>query len=286
MLRCDPAEPEDEICDALDNDCDGETDEGAPGDGEPCDTGELGVCAAGIGDCTLGVFTCVQREQPADEECCGLDDDCDGETDEGSPGDGEECDTGQDGVCAPGVGRCVRGVLLCDRLVEPSEEVCDGLDNDCNDEVDDDAAEHDEPCELEQPEGECAFGRGRCEDGELYCDVYEPVPEVCDWLDNDCDGLVDEDDGQGDCIDEDRFWRCADLDGPHEVWKMEPHPDNVGLTCGDLCREVGAPGCVGRTGNSNDARNCNSGSGHDPVARNCNTANRNGYWEWCYCMPR
>ncbi len=53
--ECGP-DPE-EVCNGEDDDCDGQTDEGAPGDGEPCDTGEPGVCASGIGDCTAGVFT-------------------------------------------------------------------------------------------------------------------------------------------------------------------------------------------------------------------------------------
>ncbi len=207
VLHCDPAEPQEEECNALDDDCDGETDEGAPGDDEPCDTGEPGVCAAGIGDCTLGVFSCVQQERPSDEECDGRDNDCDGDVDEGSPGDGEFCETGEDGVCAPGTGRCLRGVFSCVRDVEPSAELCDGLDNDCDGDADEGPPQHDQPCELEEPAA-CAFGRSRCEDGVLHCDAFEPAPEECDGLDNDCDGEIDENDGQGECVRPD-VMRCG-----------------------------------------------------------------------------
>ena len=199
VLRCDPSSPREEACNGLDDNCDGEVDEDAPGDGEPCDTGELGVCAAGLGDCTVGVFTCVRHDAPSVEACNGLDDDCDGAVDEGSPGDGEPCDTGQEGVCAGGVGACQAGVFSCARLVEPGAERCDLLDNDCDGQADEGPPEHGLVCQLDVPVGACLFGVSRCEDGVVHCDAFEPAAEECDGRDNDCDGEVDEDDGQGEC---------------------------------------------------------------------------------------
>jgi hypothetical protein len=74
-----------EVCDALDNDCDGAPDEGF-GLGGVCPA--AGQCAAGVLECTAaGATLCstypgASRDQSQSETCNGLDDDCDGEVDE------------------------------------------------------------------------------------------------------------------------------------------------------------------------------------------------------------
>jgi hypothetical protein len=93
------------------------------------------------------------------ERCDGLDNDGDDKIDEDWPELGEGCG-GRDGVgeCVQGQYVCTedgRGVV-CEGAVGPSDEVCDGKDNDC-DGVQDNGPE-----------------------------------ETCDGEDNDCDGLVDE----------------------------------------------------------------------------------------------
>ncbi len=65
------------------------------GGGERCDTGMLGICAEGATDCTTSGTTCRVTVLPRTEACNGLDDDCNGTTDEGDLCTvGDVCDRG------------------------------------------------------------------------------------------------------------------------------------------------------------------------------------------------
>ncbi|MCB9552692.1 MAG: hypothetical protein H6705_12600 [Myxococcales bacterium] len=199
-VRCsaDPGRAESERCNERDDDCDGSTDEGF-GVGERCEVG-TGACASSTlttcnpaGD---GVRCTAVAGQPSVEDCNGIDDDCDGDTDEGADGAQLLRACGTDvGVCRPGVERCVDGFWgACEGGVRPAaREACDNLDNDCDGAVDG----HTEPCGSEV--GTCRLGTRACAAGVWSAcnNSIEPTPERCDGLDNDCDGTVDEADGSG-----------------------------------------------------------------------------------------
>ena len=152
-----------EICSGVDDDCDGLTDGDDPDVAVPdpiaCDL-QAGVCEGAVRagpDCLAGEWlACTTAtyvlwheayEPDLELKCDGLDNDCDGLTDEDfaltlpdgtelmSPG--EACGVG---VCADGVTACSEegDGLICSSEAAASEEICDGLDNDCDGYTDDD----------------------------------------------------------------------------------------------------------------------------------------------------
>jgi MYXO-CTERM domain-containing protein len=93
------------------------TGEGACGKGQT----EEQVC----GDCGKHTRTCSDSCQWGDFGACS------------GPDPGDACETGQPGVCATGVRKCVDGNAKCQPATPPTPEICDKLDNDCNGKVDD-----------------------------------------------------------------------------------------------------------------------------------------------------
>ncbi len=202
-------EPEDEFCDQLDNDCDGETD-------ESFNLGE--ECYSGLGECRRqGIYVCSddgleavcssQPGQPLAERCDGLDNDCDGMTDENFAL-GQRCYIGRGECRREGQRACSPQLsVFCDAgLVEPPEDPessCDGLDNDCDGETDEDLllryrqdADGDgfgnpDVMIWECPPGSEGYVRNwfDCDDGNEH--IHPGAEELCDGVDNDCGGVVD-----------------------------------------------------------------------------------------------
>ncbi|MBM74143.1 MAG: hypothetical protein CMK59_01975, partial [Proteobacteria bacterium] len=217
-----------EICDSLDNDCDGTTDEGVDfsfyldqdGDGFGIGTDVITGCEQPQGR-VLNGEDCVDNNADinpdAIETCDELDNDCDGVIDDGvkipfypdDDGDGFGVNTYFVLDCEVPNGFSENDDDCDDVLPEfypGATELCDGLDNDCDGDADEglnsiyytdadgdgfgDPAEAVETCELS---GDLVDNNDDCDDTPISGPNNFPGQnETCDGRDNDCNGKVDE----------------------------------------------------------------------------------------------
>ena len=245
-----------ETCDGVDEDCDGDTDEDASdadtfyvdtdGDGFGSSAFSLDACDTPSGfvdnteDCNDGD---PSVNPDAAETCDGVDEDCDGTTDEdptdpdtfyvdsdsdgygdpdntaegceapsGTVDNSEDCDDA-DGSIHPGAGE------TCDA----GDEDCDGLEGEDDPDlsgsvptwyIDHDGDGHGsadytvEACD--QPSGYVATGED-CDDLDASASPSEA--EVCDGVDNDCNGTTDDDDPGLDATSASTWYADDDGDG-------------------------------------------------------------------------
>lgn len=80
--------------------------------GADCMTGQLGACAAGKIACSGGSLVCTQNQAPAAEICDSVDNNCNGQVDEGNPGGGVACNPNGN-VCQNGTTSCSAGAPVC-----------------------------------------------------------------------------------------------------------------------------------------------------------------------------
>jgi hypothetical protein len=245
---CDDTDPTsypsaEEVCDGVDNDCNGEIDEEIGQDFfidddqdgfgdetqlvEACDL-QVGLSAIG-GDCDDG----NPSVYPTSEEICDeTDNNCNGDVDEGvaelfyadfdEDGHGDP-DTTSEACSAPeGYLEDASDCDDTDTLVHPgADEYCDGADNDCDGTVDEDFSadallfyEDNDGDGYGNPESilsACAQPDGYvsdssdCEDNSNH--IHPFATETCNALDDDCNGLIDEEGASG------AFTYYADYDG-------------------------------------------------------------------------
>ena len=219
----------------------------------------FGKCE-GVKTCTKAGLSECSASPPSTEKCDGVDNDCDGLTDEDVPAMPCE-ETNEFGTCE-GTATCKGGELVCNAK-EASVDICDSVDNDCDGKVDEDFPDTDDDgkadcldtdddndeildtddnCPLAANPGQEDFDLDQkgdaCDqddDNDLVKDesdcepfndkAYPGALEVCDGVDNNCDGVVDE------------GFKDLDLDGLADC--IDPDDDNDNVPDGlDNCPTV------------------------------------------------
>ncbi len=294
---CDAPAAVAEVCDGLDNDCDGTADDGL---GPGCACGD-DACDAAAGedprscprDCAAcGDGVCSPGENPGacPEDCCGgvrgagcgdgvcLGYGC-GESPEACPADcgsacgNGSCDKGENPVsCAEDCRRSVCGNSVC----EPTDGGPEACPSDCA------AACGNCVCEGGEDFQACPIDCGSCGDGVCSACGHlleprrcpadcggEPSPETCNGVDDDADGTVDEEScDDGDPCTRDRCMPDASCDH----W---PAGDGSRCDDGDPCTTLDrcvSGSCAGDpVGDCDDGNPCTS-DGCDPETGAC--ANR------------
>jgi Cys-rich repeat protein len=209
--------PEAEVCDGLDNDCDGIVDEGcqtpctSDADCAPMEACINGVCIVYCGcasdaDCPVGFYCeecmCMPEDCP-DEDMDGFlscRDDCDDYDASVHPGAAEECDARDndcDGIIDEGCEFPCTSDADC-----PAGQYCDAATGTCTAYCE--CASHADcpaghlcvncmcvPDECLDEDGDGFLScQGDCDDWDAS--IHPGATEECDWLDNNCDGVIDE----------------------------------------------------------------------------------------------
>jgi hypothetical protein len=195
---CTAATATTESCNGVDDDCNFLIDDGVGG-GTSCPiTNGFGTCqGVQVCDGTSG-FVC-HGQMPMMETCNGIDDNCNGTTDEGFAGLGQ--------ACTAGVGACLRyGANSCNSTHDgvvcgavagtATTETCNQIDDDCDGVVDNGFPTLGTSCNVGM--GVCTrYGSYVCkaDHSGVQCSATAGTstgPETCNYLDDDCNGILDD----------------------------------------------------------------------------------------------
>ncbi len=175
-----------------------------------------------------------------DKSCDGVDDDCDGRYDEDFA-EAAACGVGQCRALSTPA-RCVSGFPIDCLPGAAADEACNGVDDDCDGEVDEDLVEN-----CGGSRGICRRGASRCIGGVWSaCDGIEPTDETCDGRDEDCDGETDEGltracDGAGQCGDGFELCRQGEWQGCDGMGEAEEQCNGVDDDCDGVVDEAQPP---------------------------------------------
>ena len=281
---CPAATPAAETCNAVDDDCNGQTDEGLVATDCTLES-EWGTCPA-KNNCVDGAIACTGRT-PAQEACNGVDDNCDGTTDEENAlnclayfRDEDKDAHGVDGdsKCQCGPTPPYRATVDGDcndadvQVFTGATEVCNDKDDNCNGATDEEGAQGCIPYYSDQDgdtygvtiDVKClckaqglytARLPGDCND--LNTGINPAATEVCNGKDDECDGVTDNPGAQNCTI----YYLDSDRDkfGKTDTYKclctpQPPYDGTVGGDCNDddkLVRPSAVEICNGKDDDCN-----------------------------------
>jgi predicted outer membrane repeat protein len=259
-----------EVCNGVDDDCDGLVDDGvavtyhadADADGFGSSANSQTACAAPVGyvvdgtDCNDAI---AAIHPGATELCNGVDDDCNGTVDGGlstafyadADGDGFGDDAAQAQLACTAPAGTVADHTDCDdtdaAIYVGATEVCDGADQDCDGQVDENATDrtayyadtdgdgHGDPgasvLACTRPAGYVASADD-CDDAAPA--VHPGAGEQCNGSDDDCNGLVDD-------------------NVVNQVWYVDGDGDGFGTTAATQTDCLQPAGYVAASGDCDDA---------------------------------